>query len=41
MALERLINDHDVDDNMVPQVGAAAYNKKLKKLEDKAKKLGW
>ena len=41
MALERLQNDHDVDENMVPQVGAAAYNKKLKKLEDKAEKFGW
>ena len=41
MALERLINDHDVDENMVPQVGAAAYYKKLKKLEDKAEKFGW
>ena len=41
MALERLQNDHDVDENMVPQVGAAAYNTKIKKLEAKAKKLGW
>ena len=41
MALERLYNDHDVNDEGVPEEGAEAYYAKMKKLEAKAKKLGW
>lgn len=41
MALERLMNDHDVNDKGVAETGAAAYKTKLAKLEAKAKKEGW
>jgi len=41
MALERLMNDHDVNDKGVAETGAEAYKTKLAKLEAKAKKEGW
>jgi len=41
MALERLMNDHDVNDEGVAETAPAAYKTKLAKLEAKAKKEGW
>mgnify|MGYP007020175949 CR=1 FL=1 len=41
MAIEALMNDHDVNDEGVAETGAGAYKTKIAKLEAKAKKQGW